>query len=204
MPGPADEFRALTRAVKEYEGRFLSAYLGSPPELAAPSRAEELDVAAYAVLTHGALENFVEGVALWVLDRSVANWTMKKRVTRSTASLLLFQVSPGISDTPTSIFDNLRSSLAEAKEAVSKRIHENNGVTPRHLRELFYPLGVDVPTDAVQTASVELLVGIRHQWAHQYRYGAKVVKPAKDVQLAVTDCIKFADDLRKKAAAVKP
>jgi hypothetical protein len=42
---------------------FLAQY---PPGtgLKQPSRAEELDVAAYLVLVHGALENFVEGLAI--------------------------------------------------------------------------------------------------------------------------------------------
>ena len=164
-----------------------------------------LDVAAVVVLTHGAVENFVEGLALWVLDQSVANWTARQRASRCIASLLLFQGSPAAPDVPTTIFDNLRTSLAAAKETVSRAIHENNGISPRHLRGLFYPLGVDVPTDAVQTASLDLLVRIRHQWAHQFRFGgARVLKSARDIQVTIKDCIDFADGLRKNAAAARP
>jgi hypothetical protein len=205
MSTPAAEFRALKRSAKEFEARFLSAYLAFPPSLDPPRRKELLDVAACVVLIHGALENFVEGLALWVLDRSVSNWTNSRRASRCTASLLLFHGPPPIPDEPTTIFDNLRVALAAAKESVSRSIHENNGISPRHLRVLFYPLGVDVPTDAVQTASLDLLVRIRHQWAHQFRFGgAQVLRSARDIQLTINDCIAFADDLRQKVAAARP
>ena len=61
--GPKAELAALKRTVKELEAKFLAPY---PPGkgLKQPNRAEELDVAAYIVLVHGALENFVEGLAL--------------------------------------------------------------------------------------------------------------------------------------------
>ena len=204
MSTPAVEFQALRRSIAEFEGRFLSEHLASPPSLSPPGRKELLDVAAFVVLTHGSVENFVEGLALWVLDRSVSNWTTRRRVSRCTVSLLLFQSAAAVPEAPTTIFDNLRVSLDEAKESVSKAIRENNGITPRHLRELFYPLGVDVPTAAVQTASLELLVRIRHQWAHQFRFGAQVLRSAKDIKVTADDCIAFADDLRRKAADARP
>jgi hypothetical protein len=109
--GPSIELNALLRSVKEVETRFLTPHLG-PPTLATPSRNEILDVAAYVVLVHGALEDFAEGLALWVLGRSVGNWTKRKRVTRSTASLLFYQKAPP-DDAPTvSVFDNIRTALS--------------------------------------------------------------------------------------------
>src|SRR5882672_2253818 len=90
--GPNIELAALRRLVKEVESHFVLSHLG-PPSLSPPSREEMLDVAAYVVLVHGALENFVEGLALWVVGRSVANWTKRKRITRSTASMLLYQTT---------------------------------------------------------------------------------------------------------------
>ena len=66
--GPKAEFAALGRAITGLERHFLRGHLGAPT-LVEPSPAEVLDVAAYVVLAHGALENFVEGLALWVLRR---------------------------------------------------------------------------------------------------------------------------------------
>jgi hypothetical protein len=161
-------------------------------------------VAAYVVLVHGALENFIEGLALWVVERSVANWTKQKKTTRSTASLLLYQNKPSDDGPPLSVFDNLRTALDVAKEKVSKSVAANNGITLDHLRTLFLPLGVNVPADPVLSASLEKLITMRHQWAHQYRYGAKVVRSAKDTQTIVSDCMILAQELSAEAAAVRP
>ena len=83
-----------------------------------------------------------QGIALWVLDRVTSNWVSRQRVTRCTASLLLFQTAPG-TEISTPIFDNLRGSVELAKETVSRAIYDNNGISPKHLRHLFYPLGID-------------------------------------------------------------
>lgn len=201
--GPQIELASLLRTIKEVEHRFLAAHV-STATLGAPSRAEILDVAAYVVLVHGALENFVEGLALWVLTRSVENWVKKKRTTRCTASLLLYEKIPDDDGPIPSVFDNLRLSLDAAKDRLSKEIRENNGVATQHLRTLFLPLGVNVPSDPILIGSLDLLVKLRHQWAHQYRHGAHVIKSAKDVQTTVSDCISLAKKLSSEAAALKP
>ena len=203
-PGPATELNVLRRSLAEIEQRFLAAHLASVPTLMPPSRPEQLDVAAYVVLAHGALENFVEGVALWVLTRSVARWTTDKRVTRATASILLSTSPPSEPKGPQSVFDTVRKALEEAKADISHAINENNGVSTRHLRSLFYPLGVDVPEDPMLVGSLELVIKIRHEWAHQSRFGAKDVKSARDVRTAVSDCLTLAEKLAKAASAVKP
>jgi hypothetical protein len=78
--GPTLEFNRLDRSEKQLRARFIAPHLTPPNSLAPPSRNEELDLAAYVVLVHGAMENFVEGLALWVLDRSVSSWTMNMRI----------------------------------------------------------------------------------------------------------------------------
>jgi hypothetical protein len=200
--GPNVEFRALERSVKEIEKRFLAPHLG-PPTLAVPGRREILDVAAYVVLVHGALENFAEGLALWVLTKSVGNWTSRKKTTRSTASLLLYQKSPGAAVT-LSVFDNIRIALDAAKTRMSKAIHDNNGIALDNLRALFIPLGVNVPADTVLVASLDLLIEMRHHWAHQDRRRAKVVRSARDVQTTVSDCLALAKKLSDEVASARP
>ena len=137
--GPKVELAALRRLIKEVENNFVRSHLG-PPSLSPPSRGEILDVAAYVVLVHGALENFIEGLALWLVGRSVENWTKKKRTTRCTASLLLYQAKPPDDDPSLSAFDNIRTALDLAKERISKSVAANDGITLDHLRTLFLPL----------------------------------------------------------------
>jgi hypothetical protein len=103
-----------------------------------------------------------------------------------------------------SVFDNIRTALNGAQTTFSKTVHDNHGITLNHLRTLFMPLGVNVPADPVLTASLELLVTMRHQWAHQDRRRTKVVKSAKDAQTAVSDCLTLAKKLSAEAAALRP
>jgi hypothetical protein len=201
--GPSIEFNALVRSVREIEARFLQPHLG-PPKLATPSRKEILDVAAYVVLVHGVLEDFAEGLALWVLSKSVANWTKQKKTTRSTVSLLLYQKAPSGDTTSASVFDNIRSALDDAKTRMSKVVNDNHGIALDDLRTLFMPLGVNVPADPVLTASLELLITMRHQWAHRDRRRAKVIKSAKDAKTTVSDCLALAKKLCVEVASVRP
>lgn len=202
--GPRIELRRLLTAVREYEVRYLDPHL-SPTPLAAPSRAELLDVAAFVVLTHGAFENFVEGLALWAADRIETNWKMRKRVSRGTAALLLHAPKPGADDVGVAnVYDTLRVALESAKDERSDAAKANNGIALKHLRRLFAPVGVDVPTDPILLASLEQLVKMRHQWAHQYRHGVRVTKGASDVKTTVSDCMSLAERLSTNVRAVRP
>jgi len=202
--GPKVELAALRRSLKKLHDHFVRSHLGLP-SLQPPTTDEILDVAAYVVLVHGALENFIESLALWVVGHSVANWTKEKRTTRCTSSLLLYQAIPNDGGPIPTVFDNIRLALDLAKDRVSKTVAENNGITPVHLRNLFLPLGLNVPSDPVLTASLELLVRMRHQWAHQYRFGAAIViRSAQDVQTTVSDCVTLVQRLSAEAAAMRP
>jgi hypothetical protein len=203
LNGPSIELKALERSVNEFETRFLGPHL-APPTLSAPSRNEILDVAAYVVLVHGALEDFAEGLALWVLSKSVASWTKQKKTSRSTISLLLYEKVPSDDALSASVFDRIRIALDEAKARMSKAVFDNHGIALNNLRTLFVPLGVNVPADPILTASLELLVTMRHQWAHQDRRFAKVVKSANDAQTTVSDCLILAKKLSTEVASVRP
>lgn len=203
LKGPSAEYKALVRSVNEIETRFLAPHLG-PPTLSAPTRKETLDVAAYVVLVHGLLEDFAEGLALWVLGKAVVNWTSHRRTTRSTASLLLYQKVPADESLSSSVFDNIRKALDEAKGRMSNVVFDNHGIALKNLRALFIPLGVNVPADPVLSSSLQLLVTMRHQWAHQDRRSAKVFKSAKDVQTTVSDCLKLAKKLGTEVASIRP
>src|SRR2546421_625763 len=144
--GPQEELRQLKRSVTKLENHFLLRYLGAVT-LSPPSDTEIRDVAAYIVLTHGAFENFVEGLSLWVLQRLEQSWFLRQRATRCTASLLLFHPVPSentLSGAASTVFNTIRLAVDAAKTDLSNKIEHNNGITPRHLKVLFRPLGVDI------------------------------------------------------------
>jgi hypothetical protein len=177
--GPKAELIALRRYLKELEVHFLSGHL-TATALGPPNRAEILDVGAFVVLAHGAMENFVEGVALWVLTKLVFNWTTTQRAIRCTASILLYQ-QPGKVEAGT-VYDTLREALNLANKSASHTIQENNGISPQHLRVLFHPLGVNVPDEPILAGSLEMVVALRHHWApiSLRRHGDKVGSRRKD------------------------
>jgi hypothetical protein len=202
--GPKAELETLRRFVKEAEAKFLRTHM-TAPTLGGPTRDEVLDVAAFVVLAHGALENFVEGVGLWALEAMERSWSTKKRSSRCVTSLLLYQTAPGDdSEEARTVFDNLRKAITEAKSTTSRQIEQNNGIAMPHLRSLFRPLGIDVPEDPQLTGSLDLLISMRHQWAHQYRFGAKVMKIASDVKKTTDDCLALAEKLAKQAITARP
>ena len=203
--GPTSELRRLQQFVAKLEVKFLRTHLATTATLAPPREDEIFDVASYVVLAHGAIENFVEGVSYWVLERLEVSWRTKRRATRCTASLLLFQPIPsGAIADATTVYDTLRLALVRAKTEVSNKIAANNGITSRHVDDLLRPLGIDVPRDPVLTGSLDLLVKVRHEWAHQFRFGAKTPKSARDVHQAVADCLQFAEKIANAASKARP
>lgn len=177
---PRTELKSLKRFIKELETRYLTEHLGRRV-LGPIKRKEELDVAAFSVLAHGALENFVEGIALWGLTRIEDSWILRMRASKSTAALMMHTEHKFDHRVDRrSVFDQLRGAIDSAKNVHSGTIEDNNGAEVRHMRTLLAPIGVDVPQDPILTASLDTLVRMRHQWAHQYRFGAKTSKSAKD------------------------
>ena len=201
--GPRLELAALRRLIKEVEVHFVVAHLG-PPRLSPPGRDEILHVAAYAVLVHGALENFIEGLALWVVGRSVANWTKHKRMTRSTASLLLYQTAPSEDGQLLSVFDNIRTALDLAKNRVSKSVFDNNGITLDHLKTLPAPRRKCTRRSRLDRLPRTARHDAAPVGASVPDTGAKVIRSAKDAQTTVSDCLTLAERLSAEAVAVRP
>lgn len=160
-------------------------------------------MAAFVVLAHGAMENFVEGMGLWVLERVENTWRYKQNVTKCMASLLLHHPAPGDGG-GLNVYNLLRTQVEKAKADAAKQIGQNNGIAVKHLRAIFLPLGINVTDDPVLMASLEMLVKLRHQWAHQYRFGAKNTKSAQDAKQIVADCVNIAEKLAADARTARP
>jgi hypothetical protein len=160
----ARTFAALKRIVSILEGRFLTLHLDQAALKV--SRKEHVDVSAYVVLAHAAIEGYLEATAQWVLDRAVANWTKRKRLSTATACLLLsYECDPKFDGDIA--FDRIRKALDGAKSSLSKIINaDNHDISLEHMRRLFVPLGVDVPQDQTLLASLDKLAKQRGAMAH--------------------------------------
>lgn len=200
--GPVAELLHLKRFRNEAQTQFLAPHLASP-SLGVPSRQEELAVAAFVVLLHGAVENFAEGLCLWIAHRVEQSWLSKRRLSKATAAILLHTSVPVPRGPPDSFFDSVRLALSQALTDISGRVAQNHGVAQKDLRALLEPVGLTVNGDPLKIASLDLLVSIRHQWAHQYRFGAKKVKSAADIVVVADDCVQIAEELTHAAVALR-
>ncbi len=186
------ELKSLQAFVAELDAHFLNPHLPAT-SLGVPSGKEVLDVAACAVLAHGALENFVEGLGLWGVEQVEARWMSSRHVSLATAALMLHRPSPKNPAENKSLFDVFRLEIDEAKAELSKAAEKNNEIDARHLATLLQPLGIGIPQNPPSLiGSLQKLVSLRHQWAHQYRFGARVVHSAGDVRLIISDCVALA------------
>ncbi len=202
--GPGLELIRLRKAIADLEATFLLQQL-APPPLSVPSRSDQLATTAFLVMAHAAFEYFAENVAQWALGRIVDSWTMKQRIGRGTATLLLYRGERELPETDESVFDQVRLALDNGKQTLSKLLHkENNGVSQKHLRALFYSVGIEVPTDPVLVSSLQRLVTARHEGAHGKVFGATVVMSAQDAKIVVEDCLKLAEKLVTSAKASRP
>jgi hypothetical protein len=203
MVNPALGLRRLRHSFAELEKRFLLPHL-TDMQLVAPGIGETLDVNAFAVMAHGALEGFCENVALWVLHKACDAWCLRKRMTPSLACLLLVAGDPSMEcNSQEGAYDRIRRSLNDIRQTVSRSVNENTGVDIAHLRKLFYPLGVDIPEVPPCMSALAKLVTLRHEVAHRNRHAASVRRTAMEVKEYGERCLELAKAIFAKVQILR-
>lgn len=192
----------LREEISQLDSHFLASHIASAG-LGVPSVAEQLDVAAFAVLSHGLFERFVERLAKVLSERLAHRWQNGKEAVAGTAAFLLHEKPPA-ADPTRRVYDLLRESLDQARDRMAGAINKNNGIAKDNLAGLFHPLGVDLPEDAVIVSQVEQLIAWRHEWAHRSEQGAQVARSAGDARSTMKDCLAFADALANNVRAAWP
>jgi hypothetical protein len=93
------------------------------------------------------------------------------------------------------VFNRIRKALDSAKSTMSKVINvDNHGISVGHVKELFCPLGLDLPDDPSSLASLDKLAKRRGEKAHK-GVGATVVVAAGDAKKMVGDCLVVAKQI---------
>jgi hypothetical protein len=172
---------------------FLKAHAGSM----SPTPRYELDISAYAVLAHAELEQYFEGLAQWIIDRVEIAWMNKQpRATRPLVAMALYAGAAKVDeDNPSRSFNVISDAFKEMKKVLSKEILNNHGISAAHLRNLFCPLGLDVPDSASLLNSLSQFSKLRGDRAHRGRLGARVVASAGDILKYVGDCVTIAEQM---------
>lgn len=194
-------FDELLDRILLLEAKFIEPFLPANP-LTLPHQ-YELDVRAYCVLSHAAIEEFVERVVLDLMNEKIQLWLQFRTYSDVLLTLvtyygLKFEMDDDKAMASTKVFDHLRKILNTAKVRFSKDISENHGAAVKYLRKLLIPVAVDVMDDLNLLNSLQQLAKERGEYAHKTGSVQRVLAP-EDAQQYVFDCLLICDDIRAKA-----
>jgi len=191
-------FEDLKSHLTGLEDKFIKTFLGVTT---AEPDDYDLFVRAYCVLSHAALEEYLESVALYVMERSVEGFILKREVTDTLLTLtayygLKLEVDENESTAETKAFDKLRPLLEHAKTKFSYSVHTNHGISIKYIRKLLCPIAVDIKQDPNLKNSLMQLAKERGTFAH-HRSARKVISP-EDAKNFVSDCLELCKDIKEK------
>ncbi|WP_158858876.1 HEPN domain-containing protein [Lunatibacter salilacus] len=194
--------------LEKIEEKFLKAHLENP--LSTPDD-YNLDVKSYCILCHAAFEEFVELIALQVMNKSIKLYTIELKLTKPLISLMHFKSSHANyleSNTETlsvetieTIYDYNRVKLDEIKSSFSKEVFNNHGVSLKYLRKLLMPVSVDIPKDVNWSNSLEKLANERGAYAHKFLEKGRVkqsIEP-EEAKIIVSDCLSLCLEIKNRA-----
>jgi len=197
MPTPDESLADLEATIGAVRTRYLAPHLAHA-DLAIPSPEERLDMGAFVVLAHAALEDFFERLALWVHGRIQATWSVRGKAPIPTLATILHLRGRRKVDSATSstIFDRVHEELLEVAKDYSNLVEHNHGASSSYLRELLYPLGVDLPADAKLIGSLDSFCDLRGDAAHRAIGMVTTISSAKGVDALASDCLQFAKEVK--------
>lgn len=201
-------YSALNGEIAALKDRFITKFIPTNPEHT-PADFEH-DVKAFSVLSHAAYEEFVETISEALLVK-VEKDLLQMKTTLATACLLSsygikFQFSDSDDGDEETCFNRLRLAVEEAKRFHSKALKDNHGFSPKFMRKLLIPVGINMPSTS-ETASLKKLAEARGSFAHtmsklarygDYKRANKVLTPEEAWESA-RDCLKICETITEKA-----
>ena len=197
---PKEAFRDLKRNLSQIRKRFVNPHLGA---LSATTDMR-LDLYAFVVLAHAEFEHYFEHVSLWLLTYTKDRWVSQQKPSQPLVALALRYTGTVDWSVDQRAYDRIRTYLDDvAVKKHSRAIADNNGTGLDYLESLLCPLGIDVPSEAVQRASLTLLVRLRGDRAHKNRSSAVNAKSPTDLVSMVDDCLRLAETVRDAVLAAR-
>ena len=181
----------LRHAVNGLDDKFIKPYLPAQPGV--DPAVYNLDVRAYLLLSHAALEQFVEDLCLELMNRAVDSWESNHHLSEPLLALVAFYsdclpISENEREPEVTFFDHIRIGVEKAKTTFSSYLkRKNNGVSVKYLRQMLLPVGLSLPTDPRLVASLGQLASHRGDNAHKHRV-SKSADP-KTAREWVGDCL---------------
>lgn len=194
-------YEQLETHIASLEDQFIKNFLAS--ETADPHE-YDLPVRAYCVLSHAALEEYLEKVALYVMNQSVEAFIMEQKCNNTLLTLvshyrLKLDVDSDENTYETKAYDYLKPILDKAKSRLSDAVAKNQGFSIKYMRKLLVPVAVDIKQDVNLKNSIMQLAKQRGMFAHK-QVANKVLAP-EDAKGFVSDCLKMCEDIKQKTTA---
>lgn len=202
-------YRELVNSQLTLKAKYLDNYLSFEGSMASHEEFE-IDVKAYCVLFHAALEGFVEGVAYYISEMAFDKYLTKKEVTVALFSLYFYtpELCGGMKDVSSwdKLYDNIRDSYNDkAKKLVQELLENNHGASVKYMKKLLMRFGIDLNISDPLFESLQRLVNARGEYAHwdishvRGRTRTKRISP-DDALTYSKDCLELALKIIYKGA----
>ncbi|WP_417329552.1 HEPN domain-containing protein [Halomonas cupida] len=171
----------------------------------------DIDVRAFCVLFHAALEGFMEGAAHYIYKHAFDKYIFDQEITRAFFSIYFYspELCVGIDDETRweKLYDNVRNSKDKKVDGfMSVLLKNNHGASPKYMKKMLMRLGVDLDESWQGFQSLGRLVDARGEFAHwdvrhtEGRKHTKVVSPEDALEYA-RDCLDLAGKIVCRGAS---
>lgn len=206
----------LARKLEALSDRFLEPHLAK----ADLTTDEEDDIRAFCVLSHAALEEYIETFASDYRERLLNRWTTGIGLRKlAVVSLISFVVSQGKTfkienesdekNSQTAPIHQIRTRLAESQTAHANLVDSNHGASKSYIRGLLVPLGFGDVSDHTVMDAISKLANNRGSYAHRVNHSSasKFVlnkMSASQLKALIPDIVRLDDELVARAREALP
>jgi hypothetical protein len=192
-------FSELASHIKELKKQFLDDYFFDP---LADIDMFRYPVKAFCILSHAAIEEYIEQIVIDLVSESIDNWIHKNKPNTTLLALLgYYGKKYVVNNDESNITRNharIRELLDDLKNQFSKDVYENNGIGIRYLRKLIYPVGIDVDCEPAIMSAWQKLAKERGMYAHK-KSVVRVLSP-EDANQCVEDCLILCKNIAQEAS----
>jgi len=206
----------LEKKFRKLEGRYLDPHLHKSDL----SEEEEDDIRAFCVLSHAALEEYLETFATTFRDKLIRKWTTSHVVRKQAAVCMIaflntngksmkIEIAENEGATQTAPLHQIWSKLTEAEAAHKNRVDKNHGASKSYIRDLYVSLGFSDIADHGTMDAIGKLANNRGSYAHRVNHNPSsqfVLNKMSAAQLKqlIPDILRLNDELVRQAKAALP
>jgi len=194
----SEYYVALETYVTKLEHKFIATYIPANP-LHTPET-YRMDVTAFCVLFHAAIEEYFEIISTLCFNKSVDDWIATKRKNNVLIAICInlckgFTIpNDGVISKP--ITQLFREKLEQARKNFEHDIESNHGASKKYLSNIFNRIGIEIYSDPALENSLSKIVEFRGEYAHQQP--KKQLSP-EDAKKYALDCLVYCLDVSIKA-----